>query len=165
MMTLHYSRRILLSGAAVLMALSVTSTTALAQDQNTNSGHPPFRGRGMGPGMAGPWGGPMGMLLGRGAARLGLSDAQVSQIKSLAQANKTEMQALMKQLFDARRAVLTAQINGQSDAQIQQLWPAVATAESQLMMAETHIIAQAMQVLTTDQQNTLKQMIQGKTQQ
>ena len=161
-MTSH-AKRFWLSAGAVAMAVAIAGASVGAQNQNTNSGQPPFRGRGMGPGgpgMPGPFG-PLGMFLGRAADRLGLTDAQRAQLKSIADAHKSELQSLMQQLATARRAVLTAQINGQSDDQIQQLWPAVASAESQIVLAETHIIAQAMQVLTPDQQTQLKQVVQS----
>ena len=159
------AKRFLLSAGAVAMAVAMAGASVGAQNQNTNSGQSPFRGRGMGPGgpggMAGPFGGPLAMFLGRAADRLGLTDAQRSQLKSIAEAHKSELQSLMQQMATARRALLTAQINGQSDDQIQQLWPAVANAESQIVLAETHIIAQAMQVLTPDQQTQLKQFVQA----
>ena len=158
------AKRFFLSAGAVAMAVAMAGASVGAQNQNTNSGQPPFRGRGMGPGgpgKAGPFGGPLGMFLGRAADRLGLTDAQRSQLKSIADTHKSELQSLMQQMATARRALLTAQINGQSDDQIQQLWPAVANAESQIVLAETHIIAQAMQVLTPDQQTQLKQFVQS----
>jgi Spy/CpxP family protein refolding chaperone len=65
----------------------------------------------------------------------------------------------MKQVGDARHALLVAQLNAQSDDQIRQLWSRVADAESQMTVAETHVIAEAMQVLTPDQQSKLKQMV------
>jgi len=154
-MTLHM-KRLLLGAAAIVMTVAVAGTYVTAQ--NTNADHPPFRGRGMmGPG--GPGGGPLQMLLGRGAARLGLTDAQQSQIKSIGDAPKPDMQSLMKQVGDARHALLVAQLNAQSDDQIRQLWSRVADAESQMTVAETHVIAEAMQVLTPDQQSKLKQMV------
>ena len=152
------SRRLLLGAAALALALGAAGTYVSAQNQNTNPNPPPFRGRGMGPGMPGP-GGPLELLLGRGGERLGLSDAQQSQLKSIFDAHKSDMQALMKQVGDARHALVTAQINGQSDDQIRQLWTSVSDAESQVAVAQTHIIAEAMQVLSADQQTQLKQLV------
>src|SRR5262249_36999959 len=132
-----------------------------AQDQNTSPSPPPFRSRGVGPGgpgMPGP-AGPLGLLLGRGGERLGLSDAQQSQLKSIFDAHKSDMQAVMKQVGDARHALVVAQINGQSDDQIRQLWTGVSDAESQMAVAQAHIIAEAMQVLSADQQTQLKQLV------
>jgi Spy/CpxP family protein refolding chaperone len=157
-MTFH-SKRFLLGAAALAATIGVASTYVAAQ--NTNANQPPFRGHGMmgrgGPGMPGGPGGPLQLLLGRGAERLGLTDAQQSQIKSIAESHKTELQSLMKQVGDARHTLITAQLNAQSDDQIRQLWSRVADAESQMIVAETHVIAEAMQVLTPDQQAKVKQ--------
>ena len=128
--------------------------------QNTNPGPRPFRGRGMMLGEpGGPGLGPLAMLLGRDAERLGLSDAQTSQIKSIAESHKTEVQALMKTVRDARLALITAQINNQSDDQIRQLSTAVGAAETEMAVAQAHIASQVMQLLTADQQAQVKQLV------
>jgi Spy/CpxP family protein refolding chaperone len=155
MITFHV-KRFLLAVGAIAMAFGVAGTYAAAHPQNTSPDRPPFRGRGMGPG---PAGGPLELLLGRGGERLGLTEAQQSQLKSILDAHKSDMQMLMKQVGDARHALVAAQINGQSDDQIRQLWGAVSDAESQMAIAQTHVIAEAMQVLTADQQAQLKQMV------
>jgi Spy/CpxP family protein refolding chaperone len=116
-------------------------------------------GRG-GPGMAGP-GGPFGLLLGRAADRLGLTDAQKSQIKSIAESHKGDMQSVMQQIGQARRTLLLAQLDGQSDDQIRQLSAQVAQAEANAAVGEAHVLAEAMQVLTSDQQAQIKQMVQS----
>jgi Spy/CpxP family protein refolding chaperone len=158
-MTLHRNSVVLGAGALIftLAMLAIAAGVHLSA-QNTNPGPPPFRGRGMmGPG--GPGLGPLEMLLGRAAERLGLSDAQTSQIKSIAESHKTEVQALMKAVGDARRALVTAQINAQSDDQIRQLSTAVGAAETEMAVAQAHIAAQVMQLLTADQQAQVKQMV------
>ena len=149
----------LLGAGALMLAIGLGAASTLSA-QNTNPAPPAFHGRGMGPGMGGP-GGPLGMFLGRGAKQLGLSDAQQSQIKSIADSSKTDMQGVMKQAGDARRALLLAQVNGQTDDQIRQLSAQVAQAESNVAVAETHLIAQVMQVLTPDQQAQVKQFAQN----
>ena len=65
----------------------------------------------------------------------------------------------MKAIGDARRALITAQINAQSDDQIRQLSTAVGTAETEMAVAQAHIAAQVMQLLTADQQAQVKQMV------
>jgi Spy/CpxP family protein refolding chaperone len=152
---------ILLGAGALMLAVGVGITAVSAQ--NTNPQAPPLHDRGMGPmggpGMAGPFG--LGMFLGRAAERLGLTDAQQSQIKSIAESHKTDMQAVMKQVADARRTLLLAQINGQTDDQIRQLSAQVAQAEANAAVAEAHAIADVMQVLTADQQAQVKQFVQN----
>jgi Spy/CpxP family protein refolding chaperone len=162
-MTFH-SHRLLLGAGAAVIALSTAATAIVSaqntSNQNTNASQPPFRGRGLGGpgGLPGP-GGPLNFLLGRAAQRLGLTDAQQSQIKAIADAHKSEVQTLLKQVGDARRALLTAQVNGQPDSQIVQLSAAVAQAESQMALAQAHVIAELMQVLTPDQQNQVRQLV------
>ena len=101
------------------------------------------------------------MLLGRGADRLGLTDAQKSQIKSIAESHKDDIRAVMQQVGPARRALLLAQLEGQTDDQIRQLSGKVAEAEANAAVAEGHVIAEVMQVLTPDQQAQVKQMVQN----
>ena len=86
-------------------------------------------------------------------------EPQLLQVKSIAESHKTEIQALMKAIGDARRALITAQINAQSDDQIRQLSTAVGTAETEMAVAQAHIAAQVMQLLTADQQAQVKQMV------
>jgi Spy/CpxP family protein refolding chaperone len=155
------SKSLWLGAGALMLALAVGGAATLSA-QNTNPPPPPL-GRGMGfggPGMGGP-GAPLGMFLGRAAERLGLTDAQQAQIKSIAESHKNDMMALMKQIGDARHALLLAQMNGQTDDQIRQLFAQVAQAESNAAVAETHIIAEVMQVLTPDQQVQVKQFAQN----
>ena len=159
-----HMKHVLLAAGAIVVAVAVgAGVTVLAQNQNTNPDRRPFRGGMMGPGgpgMPGP-GGPLAMLLGRGADRLGLTDAQKSQIKSIAESHKGDMQAVMQQVGPARRALLLAQLEGQTDDQIRQLSGKVAEAEANAAVAQGHVIAEVMQVLTPDQQAQVKQMVQN----
>jgi Spy/CpxP family protein refolding chaperone len=161
-MTLHL-KSLALGAAALIVALGI-GAAATVSAQNTNAAPPPFHGRGFGAGgprMPGGPGGPLAMFLGRAAERLGLSDAQQSQIKSIAESHKADMQSVMKQVADARRTLLGAQVNGQTDEQIRQLSGQVAQAEANAAVAEAHVIAEVMQVLTPDQQAQVKTMIQN----
>lgn len=161
-MTLHF-KHLLLGAGAIVLAIGVGAAAVSAQ--NTNADRPPFRGRGMmmrpgGPGMAGP-SGPLQMILGRAAERLGLTDAQQSQIKSIAEAHKGDLQTVMRQVGDARRTLLLAQVNAQTDDQIRQLSGQVAQAEANAAVAEAHVVAEVMQVLTPDQQAQVRNMVQN----
>jgi Spy/CpxP family protein refolding chaperone len=160
-MTFH-SHRMLLSAGALALVVGLAASPSLSA-QNTSGGQPPFRGRGMmgpgGPGMPGGPGGPLELILGRGAERLGLTDAQQSQIKSIAEAHKNDLQALMKAAGDARRALVAAQINAQPDDQIRALAGQVGAAETEMAVAQAHVAAEVMQVLTPDQQAQVKQLV------
>ena len=155
-MTLQKS--LLLGAGALMLAIGLGAT---ATAQNTNPTAPPFHGRGMGPGGPGMPGGPLAMFLGRGGERLGLTDAQQSQIKSIADSHKADLHTALQQVVTARRLLLQAQINGQTDDQIRQLSGQVAQAEANAAVAEAHAIAEAMQVLTPDQQAQVKQFAQS----
>ncbi|HZR23849.1 MAG TPA: periplasmic heavy metal sensor [Vicinamibacterales bacterium] len=156
-MTIH-RKRFLVGAGALVLAFGVAGSSYVSA-QNTNPDRPAFRGGRMGPGGPGMPGGPLEMLLGRGAERLGLSDAQQSQIKSILDSHKTEVQGLMKQVADARHALVAAQVSGQTDDQILQLWSNVSQAEGRMAVAQAHVIAEAMQVLTADQQAQVKQIV------
>src|SRR5581483_1149294 len=143
-MTIH-TKPVLLGAAALMVALGLG--VAAVSAQNTNPQPPAFHGRGMGlggPGMGGPM---LEMFLGRAAERLGLTDVQKSQIKGIADAHRDEIRTAMKAVGDARRTLLTAQVNGgQSDDQIRQLSANAAKAEANAAVVETHVIAEVMQV-------------------
>jgi Spy/CpxP family protein refolding chaperone len=163
MMTFQTKRlpALLSIGAGALILAVGFGAAATVSAQNTSQAAPPFHGRGFGPGGPGMPGGPLAMFLGRAAERLGLSDAQQSQIKTIAESHKSDMQSVFKQVADARRTLLAAQVNGQADDQIRQLSAQVAQAEANAAVAETHVIAEVMQVLTPDQQAQVKNMIQN----
>lgn len=160
-MRFHWKHWLLGTGA-VALAIAVGAGATLSA-QNTNPGHPPFRGGMMGPGgpgLPGP-GGPLGLLLGRAADRLGLTDDQKAQIKSIAESHKSEMQSAMQAVGQSRRTLLLAQLAGQADDQIRQLSGQVAVAEANAAVAETHVLSAVMQVLTADQQAQITQMVQN----
>src|SRR5438309_3205133 len=129
-MTFH-AKTLWLGAGALALAIGLGATALSAQ--NTSQQPPAFQGhglRGRGPGMPGP-GGPLAMFLGRAAEQLGLTDVQKTQIKGIADAHRNDMETTMKAVGDARRALLTAQVNGgQSDDQIRQLSATVAKAEA-----------------------------------
>jgi Spy/CpxP family protein refolding chaperone len=155
--TMTLITRRIAQAALVLLVTAGAGTASHLYAQNTNPGPPPFMGRGMiGPG--GPMG-PLEMLLGRAAERLGLTDAQTSQIKAIADAHRTEIETLMRNVGSARRALIAAQLNGQSDDQIRQLSAGVAAAEADMAVAHAHIAAEVMQLLTPEQQTQVKQFV------
>jgi len=158
-MTLRF-KMLTLGAGALMLAFGLGAAGLSAQNTPPT---PPPHGRGMGfggPGMMGGPGGPLAMFLGRAAAQLGLTDVQKQQIKGIADAHKTDMQAAMKAVGDARHALLVAQVNGQTD-QILTLSANVAKAEANAAVLETQIIGEVMQVLNADQQAQVKQFVQN----
>ncbi len=125
----------------------------------------PQGGPGMGGGMGhGPWmGGGRGMFLQHLGKYLGLTDAQKTQIKSLAEAQKPATQPIVQQLAAARKDMLTATANGAFD---QAKVGAIATREAQAQ-AQLAVLREELQskiyntVLTSDQKAKVDQMHQN----
>jgi periplasmic protein CpxP/Spy len=157
-------KRMALTLGAGLIAAGVSAGAYLhAQDGNTNLQPPPFR-RGMGPGgpggpgrFGGP-GGPMGMLPMLGP-RLGLTDAQRDQIKTIADAHKGEWKALAdrgRAAHMALDAAITA--DGLNEAQIRQKSAEASAVDADVAVARAHAHAEVFQILTADQRAQLKEM-------
>ena len=116
--------------------------------------------RAFGPPAGGPgMGGPGRMMMGMLSERLGLSDAQKQQIKSIMQQNRDQIGPIGKAAADAREALMDAARNGADDATLQQKANDLGAAESQLALAHAKIQAQIFQqVLTPDQQQKALQL-------
>jgi Spy/CpxP family protein refolding chaperone len=151
-------KRIALTFGAGLFALGVSAGAYVhAQDQNTNPQPPPFRGRGMGPGGRGP-GGPMGILPMLGP-RIGLTDAQKDQIKTIADTHKDDWKALADRGRAAHMAVEAAiSADTIDEATIRQKSAESAAVEADIAVARAHARAEVWQILTADQKAQLKTM-------
>lgn len=134
------------------IAIAVVALSAAAQDP---TGGPPSRGQGRGAHM-GPFRalGPWGMFV----SRLGLGDAQMDQIKGILQGREAELQTLTKNASFARQALEAAAFAGEPDATIRQLHANLAAVEADFAVARTHLVAEILQVLTPEQQASLKSM-------
>lgn len=133
-------------GAVSILALMVCGGAAMIYAQ--------------GPGPGGPgWGmhehGPMGHMF----RDLNLTDAQQQQVKSLVEANKANMHALMLQMEQNRLAMLQATSNGTyNQAAIQTLANQHAQLQAQMMVQHEALQHQIYtQVLTPDQQAKFNQ--------
>jgi len=113
-------------------------------------------------------GGPGGMMFGHGmgfiARKLGLSDAQKTQIHALIQAEKPNFEPLLKQMAANHQQMLVATRGGNFDeAQVTLLANQQAQTMAQLMVIRERVIAKAYNtVLTPDQKtkaDTLRQQI------
>ena len=102
--------------------------------------------------------GPLGMLR-RLGPRLGLSDTQQDQIKSIAQSHGEEWKALGDRARAAHEA-LTAAITADTldDALIRAKSADVAAVQADIAVASAHARAEAWQVLSPDQQAQAKQI-------
>jgi Spy/CpxP family protein refolding chaperone len=150
-------------GAGLLAIGVATGAYVHAQDQTTNP-PPPARQRGMGPGgpggpgrFGGP-GGPMGMLRMFGP-RLGLTDAQRDQIKTIADTHKDEWKALADRGRSTHMALddaITADVV--NEALIRQKSADAAVVDADMAVARAHAHAEVFQILTADQKTQAKAM-------
>jgi Spy/CpxP family protein refolding chaperone len=158
-------KRIALGVGASIVALGVTAGVyAHAQDQNTNQDPRSFRGRGMGPGGPGGRGGPMGPagpmgMLPMFGARLGLTDAQIDQIKNIAESHKGEWKSIADRARTAHEALEDAvTADAIDEGLIRQRSAEVAAVEADMAVARAHTFAEVVQILTADQKAQLKTM-------
>lgn len=148
-MTTRFRQSVLALGAAAI-ALGLAAGVHAAT-QNTAEGAPPFIGR-HGPGPGGPLG-EFRMM----AERLGLTDAQKAQIKSILQSHKDEWKALADRAATAHKALQDAVTADPIDDElIRQRSAAVAAVQADVAVARAHTRAEILQVLTPDQQAQAK---------
>jgi Spy/CpxP family protein refolding chaperone len=119
---------------------------------------PPPHGRMMmgphGPMMGGPF-----AQIRRGFAQLGLSDQQKTQIKTIFQGHKADMQGFAARMQPARQA-LNAAIVGGDEATIRSAAAGVAAVEADMAVFRATVRAQVFAVLTPDQQAKANQLQQ-----
>jgi periplasmic protein CpxP/Spy len=150
-------KRITLGAAAGLLSIGLGAGAFVHAQDQTPDRHERRGGPGA-PGRFGGPGGPMGMLpmLGRD---LNLTDAQRDQIKTIAQAHKTEWQGLFDRERTAREALMAA-VTGDTvnDALVRQKSAELAAVEADAAVARAHAFAEVSQILTADQKAKLKEM-------
>ena len=160
-------KRIGFGVGAGLLALGI-SAGVYASAQNTNPDGGPFSGLRMGPrgpmGPGGPMGrgGPMGPggrlgMLRMLGPRLGLTDAQKDQVKTIAQSHRDEWKALAdraRTAHEALRDAVTAETV--DEALIRQRSADVAAVQGDLAVARARVHAEAFQVLTPEQKEQAK---------
>jgi Spy/CpxP family protein refolding chaperone len=110
----------------------------------------------MGPG--GPGMGPMGMI-GRMVGRLGLSDAQKDQVKTIMQSHADEFKALAGRAGTAHGALEQVMMaDTVDDGAIRQKSADVAAVEADMAVAGAHVKAEVLQILTAEQKDQLKKL-------
>jgi Spy/CpxP family protein refolding chaperone len=154
--------RVGLGIGAALIAIGLAAGIATAT-QNTNGQEPPFRGGRMGRppmGLGGPGMGPMGMMIGRIVERLGLSDAQKDQVKTIMQSHADEFKALAGRAGTARGALdQIVMADAVDDGAIRQKSADVAAVEADIAVAGAHVRAEVFQILTAEQKDQLKKLV------
>jgi|SRR5919198_4805497 Spy/CpxP family protein refolding chaperone len=160
------TKRIALIVGSGLLALGVAAGVR-ASAQNTNQDPAPFNHPRMGhPGPGGPmgFGGPMGpegalRMLQMMADRIGLTDAQKEQLKSIAAAHRDEWKALADRARSAHEAVHEAVLSDTVDeALIRSRSAEAATVQADIAVAAARARAEAWQVLTPEQKTEVQQM-------
>jgi|SRR5207237_1043397 len=144
-------RRLGLGVGALVIALGM-GAAACASIQNTAPAAGSFPGR---QGRMGGGLGPLRMI----AARLGLTDAQKSQIKTIMQSHGEEWKDLAARAATARKALHDAvTADAIDDNAIRQASAGVAAVEADAAVARAHARAEVFQVLTPEQQAQARQM-------
>lgn len=154
MMTKTMKRIGLGLAAAVLGLSAVAAVTA----QGPGGGQPPFGRRGGPGGPGGRMGGPGGAI-GIPLDRLNLTDAQRDQVKSVVDSHEAELRPLGEKTMTARRALEQAVTADTIDeGAIRAKAADVASVESDMAVARARVHADVLQVLTSDQRATLKEL-------
>jgi Spy/CpxP family protein refolding chaperone len=144
-------RRFGLSIGATLIAVGF-GAGALTATQNTSGPQPPFMAGRMGQGFLGPF----GPLL----ARLDLTDAQKSQVKTIMQSHADEFKTLGTREATARQALNAAEAaDTLDDDTIRQKSADVAVVDADMAVARAHLRAEVFQVLTADQKTAANQLM------
>ena len=149
-----------------LLTLTVLALPALATAQGHHGRHGSgdhgaggpggFLGHGKGPGGFGP-----GMLLGRLADRLDLSDEQRTEIEAIYEASRDRTADLRDQLQTAREAFHEDHELGVFDETEARTFAATATGiQAELMVEHMRANAEAFNVLTPEQQDALRDLLE-----
>lgn len=137
------------TAAPMLMAASAAKAAEARQDQ-------PQRRQGPGgPGMR--RGGPMGF--GPGFRELDLTDDQKAQLKSIAESHRDEFRAAgekSRAAHDGMRALVEA--DSINESAIRAKSAEIAAAEAEVMILNAKVRQESMQVLTSEQQQKLKEL-------
>lgn len=144
------------AAAPMLIAASSAKATEARQDQPQRRQGPGFGGPPPGgPGMR--RGGPMGF--GPGFHELDLTDDQKAQLKTIAESHHDEFRALgqkARAAHDGMQALVDA--DSINESAIRAKSAEIAAAEAEVMILNAKVRQESMQVLTSEQQQKLKEL-------
>jgi periplasmic protein CpxP/Spy len=147
-----------IAAAPMLMAASSAKATEARQDQPQRRQGPGFGGPPPGgPGMPGMRRGPMGF--GPEFRELDLSDDQKAQLKSIAQSHHDEFRAAgekARAAHDGMQALVEA--DSINESAIRAKSAEIAAAEAEVMILNAKVRQESMQILTSEQQQKLKEL-------
>jgi Spy/CpxP family protein refolding chaperone len=154
-------RRFGLLVGATLIAVGF-GAGVLTATQNTSAQQPPFRAGRMGPPPMG-FGGPDRQIWPL-VARLGLTDTQKDQAKTIMQSHADDFKALATRARAAHQALQAAETADTiDDATIRQKSADVAAVDADIAVAQAHLWAEVFQILTADQKTQAKQMMASRS--
>ena len=153
-------KKMKMSLVAALVAVATAGVgIGLAQD----AAQPPQRREGQGPrggpGMGGPMRGPGGPGFGMEFRGLDLSEDQRGQLRKIRESHESEFKAVGEKMRAARegmRALIEA--DAINEAAIRAKSTEVAAAEADFAILNAKVRAEAMQILTSEQQQKLKEL-------
>lgn len=165
-MTMTTRASVSLGLGAVFVAALIVSAAGGALAQNTSGGQAPSTQQRGGPGggrFGGPGGrgGPMGALgiFGPMLRQLNLTEDQQQRLRTIAESHRSEMQAIAERNRPAHEALQQAITSGTVDEGIIRARSAeVAQGDADMAILQARIYAEAVQVLTPDQQTQLKKL-------
>ena len=143
-----------LAAALAVVTIATAAPMLMAQDQPQHRQGPGFGGPG-GPGMR--RGGPMGF--GPGFRELDLTDDQKAQLKSIAESHHDEFRAAgekARAAHDGMQALVEA--DSINEAAIRAKSAEIAAAEAEVMILNAKVRQESMQILTSEQQQKLKEL-------
>ena len=144
------------TAAPMLIAASSGKATEARQDQPQRRQGPGFGGPPP-PGMPGMRRGPMGF--GPGFRELDLTDDQKAQLKSIAESHRDEFRAAgekARAAHDGMQALVEA--DSINEAAIRAKSAEIAAAEAEVMILNAKVRQESMQILTSEQQQKLKEL-------
>lgn len=151
--------KISLAAALAVVTMATAAPMLMAQDQpqrrqGPGFGGPPPGGPG-GPGMR--RGGPLGF--GPGFRQLDLTDDQKTQLKSIADSHRAELQAAGQKIGTAREG-MRALVEGDqiNESAIRAKSAEIAAAEADLLILNAKVRQESMQVLTSEQLQKLTEL-------
>ena len=150
-----------LAAALAVVTIATAAPMLMAQDQpqrrqGPGFGGPPPGGPG-GPGMR--RGGPMGFGFGPGFRQLDLSDDQKTQLKAIAESHRDEFRAAgdkARAAHEGMQALVEA--DSINESAIRAKSAEIAAAEAEVMILNAKVRQESMQVLTSEQQQKLKEL-------
>jgi Spy/CpxP family protein refolding chaperone len=163
---------LVLAGVAVITAAIGFATTAqLAAGQRQGAGQPPAaqageRGPGMGRGMMGPGGpgmrggpgGPFGMA-GLPLRELGLTDAQLQQVRTIMESHRDDQKAIGDRMRDARKALQDAiEADPLNEGAIRDAAAAVGAIDADAAVLQAKLRAEVFALLTPEQVKKAKEL-------